>query len=97
MKKTYKKTGTSCRVTFELPAEISAKTATLCGDFNEWDASVHPMKQRRDGSFSRTVSLKPGNEYRFRYLLDGGRWENDWAADKYVPNGFTTEDSVVVV
>ena len=97
MKKTYSKTGTSCRVTFELPAEISAKTAAVCGDFNEWDASKHPMKQRKDGSFSRTVSLKPGNEYRFRYLLDGGRWENDWAADKYVPNEYTSEDSVVVV
>ena len=21
----------------------------------------------------------------FRYLLDGSRWENDWAADKYIP------------
>ena len=97
MRKTYSKTGTSCRVTFELPAEISAKTAAVCGDFNGWDASKHHMKQRKDGSFSRTVSLKPGNEYRFRYLLDGERWENDWAADKYVPNEFTTQDSVVVV
>jgi 1,4-alpha-glucan branching enzyme len=69
----------------------------LCGDFNEWDASTHPLKQRKDGCFSRTVSLKPGNEYRFRYLLDGRRWENDWDADKYVPNEFSTEDSVVVV
>jgi hypothetical protein len=55
------------------------------------------MKKRKDGSFSRTVSLKPGKEFRFRYLLDGERWENDWAADKYVPNVFSTEDSVVVV
>ncbi len=97
MKKTYSKTGASCRVTFELPAEISAKTVALCGDFNEWDASTHPMNQRKDGSFSRTVSLKPGKAYRFRYLIDGERWENDWDADKYIPNEFATEDSVVVV
>jgi len=33
----------------------------------------------------------------FRYLVDGERWENDWAADAYVPNPFGGEDSVVEV
>jgi len=97
MKKSYTKTGRSCRVTFELPAQVDADTAALCGEFNEWDAAKHPMKRRKDGSFSITISLKPGNEYRFRYLVDGERWENDWDADKYVPNEFGTEDSVIVV
>jgi 1,4-alpha-glucan branching enzyme len=97
MKKAYTETGRSCRVTFELPGQVSAETVALCGEFNEWDPTQHPMKRRKDGSFSLTISLKPGNEYRFRYLLDGERWENDWAADKYVLNEFGTEDSVVVV
>ena len=97
MKKEYTKTGRSCRVTFELPAQINAETAALCGEFNEWDPTKNPLKRRRDGSFSLTISLKPGNEYRFRYLVDGERWENDWEADKYVPNEFGTEDSVIVV
>ena len=55
------------------------------------------MKRRKDGSFSQTISLKPGQQYRFRYVLDGKRWENDWAADAYLPNPFGTEDSVVEV
>lgn len=97
MKKTYTKTGRSCRVTFELPAQADVKTVALCGEFNEWDPSKHPMKRRRNGTFSLTISLKPGKEYRFRYLLDGEKWENDQAADKYVPNVFGTEDSVVVI
>ena len=97
MKKSYTKTGRSCRVTFELPAQLNANTAALCGEFNEWDATQHPMKRRKDGSFSITISLKPGNEYRFRYLVDSERWENDWEADRYAPNEFGTEDSVVVV
>jgi 1,4-alpha-glucan branching enzyme len=97
MKKSYTKTGRSCRVTFELPAEVGASTVALCGAFNDWDATQHPMKRGRGGSFSLTVSLKPGTEYRFRYLVDGERWENDWEADKYLPNEFGTEDSVVVV
>jgi len=28
-------------------------------------------------------------------LLDGRRWDNDWAADGYVSNGFGGDDSVV--
>jgi len=95
LKKEYTKTGRSCRVTFELPAEVKAQSACLCGEFNDWDQSSHPMKRRKDGSFALTISLKPGRQYRYRYLLDNTRWENDWAADSYVPNALGSEDSVV--
>ena len=97
MKKTYSKAGNSCRVTFQLPAEVGAESVSLCGEFNDWDKAKHVLKRRKDGSFSTTISLKPENEYRFRYWVDDSRWENDWSADKYVPNEFGTEDSVVVV
>lgn len=97
LKKSYSKTGSKCRVTFKLPAEVEAETAVLCGDFNEWDAEVTPMKQLKDGSFSATVSLNAGKAYRFRYFLDGVRWENDWEADQYLPNSYGEEDSVVSV
>lgn len=97
MKKEYTKTGRSCRVTFELSSELNAQTAGLCGEFNQWDPEKNPMKRRKDGSFSTTISLKPGNSYRFRYILDGKRWENDWDADDYLPNEFGTQDSVVKV
>jgi 1,4-alpha-glucan branching enzyme len=53
------------------------------------------MKRAKDGSFSLTISLKPGRQYRYRYLLDGERWENDWAAESYTPNALGSEDSVV--
>jgi 1,4-alpha-glucan branching enzyme len=97
MKKTYTKTGNTCRVTFSLPAAVGAETAAVCGEFNGWDQEKHPMKRRKNGSFSTTLSLPAGVEYRFRYLVDGEKWENDWEADKYLPNDFGSEDSVVVV
>ena len=97
MKKSYTKTGKSCRVTFSLPAEVGAESVALCGEFNAWDKEKHPLKRRKDGSFSTTISLKLGAAYRFRYWVDGERWENDWAADKYLPNEFGSEDSVVVL
>ena len=84
-------------VTFVLPAQTNAKTAHLYGDFTAWEKSPKSMMQHEDGSFSAEVTLQAGNNYRFRYLLDGGHWENDWAADAYAPNPFGTEDSVVTV
>ena len=97
MDKNYTKTGRSCRVTFDAPAQISAQSMALCGEFNAWDPEKNPMKKRKDGSYHTTISLKPGHSYRFRYLVDGERWENDWAADAYVPNDFGTEDSIVSI
>ena len=95
--KKYSKERKSCRVTFELPSEINAQSVCICGEFNAWDISAHPMKRRKDGSFTLTIPLKPGKAYRFRYLLDGTRWENDWSADAYLPNAFGSDDSVVQV
>lgn len=93
--KTYSETDPSWRVTFELPPDVNAQTACLCGEFNEWEQASHPMERREDGSFTLTLSLQPERRYRYRYLLDGERWENDWAADAYEPNPFGSEDSVV--
>jgi 1,4-alpha-glucan branching enzyme len=97
MKKTYSKSGKVCRVTFELPADANLKSAALCGEFNNWDKTQHELIRRKKGNFSLTISLDAGKEYRFRYWVDGERWENDWKADKYIANEFGTEDSVIVL
>ena len=41
------------------------------------------------------VDLEAGRTCRFRYLLDGQRGDNDWAADACLPNAFGGDDSVV--
>src|SRR5881227_1199628 len=82
-------------VTFEVDAAVHAERANLCGDFNDWSTDEHPMRRRDDGGFTLELELDPGRVYRFRYLLDGERWENDWAADDYVPNEYGGDDSVV--
>ncbi len=97
LKKTYSKTGKICRVTFQVPAEVAAQQVALAGEFNDWDTGAIPLRKRRNGSFSVTISLRSGRDYRFRYLLDGERWENDWQADAYVPNAYGSDDSVVRV
>jgi 1,4-alpha-glucan branching enzyme len=95
LKKTMNKSGTSCRVTFTVPPEVEAEEVHVVGEFNDWDEARHPLRLRKDGRFSTTLTLETGRAYRFRYLLDGERWENDWEADAYLPNDFGSEDSVV--
>lgn len=97
MKKTYSKTGRTCRVTFELAGAGEAQKIALLGDFNEWNPGAHFLKRRKDGTYAVTVSLEAGQEYRYRFLKDGQTWLNDPEADKRVANPFGTEDSVVVV
>ncbi|MDI7274677.1 MAG: isoamylase early set domain-containing protein [Anaerolineae bacterium] len=86
------------RVTFELPATVWAESVSLVGDFNGWDPSALPMARGRDHeSWRITVELQRGREYQFRYLINGTEWCNDWDADRYVPNPYGGDNSVVVL
>lgn len=82
-------------VAFELPTAVHADTVSLVGDFNGWSPDATPLARQDDGRFRVELTLPVGGRSRFRYLLDGHRWENDWAADDYAPNGLGSEDSVV--
>jgi len=89
-----------CRVTFTLPLDtgIPSKKVCLVGDFNDWDQKRIQMRKGEDGSFSVTLELKMGNEYQFRYLIDGTQWENDNEADNHVPSSYPdSQNSVVVI
>jgi len=81
-------------ITFRLPVSLGAHAVDLVGEFTDWQ----PMPMVRSGEhFLVSVNLEPGRSYRFKYLVDGVRWENDWSADDYVSNEFGGTDSVVHV
>ena len=98
IKKQFLKTKPEANVTFNLPKEAAseAKKVALVGDFNDWDTTATEMKKLKTGAFKATIKLETGKEYQFRYLIDGETWENDWEADKYVPNNLSFEDNSVV-
>lgn len=96
LKKEYPKRKSVCKVTFYTPAEIKAETIHLVGDFNDWNEQSIPMQKLKDGRFKATLELEKGREYQFRYLVDSTEWHNDWEADKYVPNPFSGDNSVVI-
>jgi len=95
-KKRFLKKGV-VKVDFILPETIAADadTAYLVGDFNNWDEQATPMTQLKNGSFKVTIELEPNREYQFRYLVNGNQWHNDWDADKYVPNPFSGDNSII--
>jgi 1,4-alpha-glucan branching enzyme len=82
-----------------LPKDIvnSATKVNLAGDFNHWNPDSIPMKKLKGGEYKVTVALNKGKEYQFKYLIDGNLWMNEKEADKFVPNEFQTENSVVIV
>lgn len=97
--KQYLKSKPVCKVTFRLPSDgaLGAESVTLAGEFNNWDEKATPMKRQKNGYFTVTLELEKDREYRFRYCIDGCKWENDWSADRYDPNPFGGFDSIVRV
>ncbi len=98
-KKTYLESKPECKVTFKLKKDLanSASEANLVGDFNNWDKHALKMKKLKSGEFSLTLNLEKDKEYQFRYLLNSKEWINDPEADKFVPNIFQSENSVIVI
>ncbi len=100
LQKRYLKSRPESKVTFRLPADAAPRGAqvNLVGEFNGWNITATPMAALKSGDHKVTLDLATGQEYAFRYLINGEQWENDWAADKYVPSGIeAVENSVVVV
>jgi 1,4-alpha-glucan branching enzyme len=99
IKKQYLKSASMCRVTFSLPKEAApeSRSISIAGDFNNWDTTQAHMKRLKNGDYQLSLDLPCSREYRFRYLIDNCRWENDWCADKYMPNPYGSHDSVVIV
>jgi 1,4-alpha-glucan branching enzyme len=99
IEKKFLKARPVCKVTFTLPKEAAPEAETVCvmGEFNNWSRDATPMKRRKNGDFSVSLDLERGRCYRFRYLIDDWKFENDWEADRYELNPYGGEDSVVEV
>jgi 1,4-alpha-glucan branching enzyme len=97
LQKSYYNEGRNCRVTFRMMPSGEVDSVHLVSDADDWDKTVRPMTRRKDGSFSVTLTLKPGRRYGYRYLVDGERWVTDPDADDIVANEFGETDGVVSV
>ena len=74
-----------------------AKSVSLVGDFNDWDASKTPLAASRSGGvWSVVVPLPPGR-YTYTFVVDGTKWVADPSAPPALEDDFGTPKSVVTV
>lgn len=90
LKKDYSKTKKVCKVTFSLPATAVQDGAEVrvLGDFNNWTWQSGLLMKAGKTEYTASIELALGANYEFRYAINNERWENDWAADAYVPSPF---------
>ncbi len=88
-------------IVFTLPAEAldGATEAVLLGDFNNWTPGKEfELKSHQDGSFRTVVPLEEGETYHYRFLLNNGRWVNDYNAQQYTAvAGLYIDNCVITV
>ena len=89
------------QITFSLPLEAlgQATEALLLGDFNNWNPKeATKLTVQPDGTLRADVLLEPGKTYEYRFLLNDGRWINDWKAQRYVYKPeLNVENSVITI
>ena len=99
LSKKVKNKGTHTEVTFtvaghEAPSESEV---LLLGDFNNWQTNNSDVQmEKKGGKYVKSINLKNGQQYEFRYLSQDKGWFNDHAADAYVPSPYEGIDNSVV-
>ena len=98
IKKQVLKSKPVSKVTFGLSKKEvpGAGKVNLVGNFNNWDESALELNKLKSGDFKVVVELEKGQDYQFRYLVDGTSWLNDSEADTYVAAGIGEEQNCVV-
>ena len=85
-------TKTSKKVGFTLSAP-EAQNVFLAGDFNDWEATPHPLEKDSGGDWKINIDLMPGR-YEYRFLVDGV-WKNDPNCTTFAPNPYGDENCVL--
>jgi len=91
--KKFFKTKDEAEITFEFYRD-DVESVALVADFTDWQP-VEMKFNKKAKVFRTKVKLAKQNEFQFKYLLNGSEWENDGQADKYIPNSYGSEDSIV--
>ncbi|MBC7643182.1 MAG: isoamylase early set domain-containing protein [Flavobacterium sp.] len=96
IKKQFIKSKPVCKVTFSVDAK-QATTASVIGDFNNWNASEGEMVKLKTGTFKGLFEIPTDKSYEFKYVVDG-EFLNENEADAQIWNDFAgAENSVLSV
>jgi 1,4-alpha-glucan branching enzyme len=96
IKKQFIKTKPVCKVTFSVDAKDS-NSASVVGDFNNWNISEGILSKQKNGTFKATFDLPKDSSYEFKYVVDGA-FLNEPEADSQIWNDFAgAENSLLNV
>ena len=96
VKKQFVKTKPVCKVTFSVEAK-EAVTASVVGDFNNWNHKEGELSKLKNGSFKGAFDIPKDASYEFKYVIDGA-YVNESEADSFKWNDFAgTENGVLYV
>ena len=96
IKKQYIKTKPVCKVTFSVTAK-NAITASVVGDFNNWNIASGAMEKLKNGTFKGLFEIAKDKTYEFKYVVDG-EFVNETEADSQIWNDFAgAENSVLAL
>ena len=70
----------------------TAENVLLVGDFTKWEEKPIALKKTKDGKWTATVPLEPG-QHEYRFKVDG-EWRNDEGCEWRKPNAFGQENCV---
>ncbi len=78
-------------------ADKSAKSVTVAGDFNDWDADATELRDTDgDGVWTGLIALRPGM-HKYMFVVNGERWVTDPEAERYVDDGFGNRNAVIAI
>jgi len=86
--------GQSLETTFRLVAPQAAQVF-VAGCFNEWDPTANRLEQDKEGTWSCTLAIEPG-EHEYRFVVDGVWWDDPTNISRRW-NEFGTENCVLIV
>ena len=96
IKKQVIKTKSVVKVTFTVEAK-EANTASVVGDFNNWNPNAGELSKLKNGTFKGIFDVNKDAAYEFKYVIDGA-FVNEPEADSYKWNEFAgAENSVLEV
>jgi hypothetical protein len=80
--------------TFRLVAPQAAQVF-VAGCFNEWDPTANRLEQDKEGTWSCTLAIEPG-EHEYRFVVDGVWWDDPTNISRRW-NEFGTQNCVLIV
>ena len=64
-------------VSFRYRGNLTTKSVTVAGTFNDWNKDRHPMNgPDKEGYFHLTIPMKPGQQ-EYKFVVDGEQWVHD--------------------